>query len=1103
MEKKIANVVFYKFSGEQGIMQQACIFYEDGTVKNCMYEEGLEAAETIAQEEGSNKASFKEMINKNRIYVLSGKEFERRFKEFVKEEPAKVYIKNAIDEALASTTLGDLPMVRESANVIPLNNIINFNKDVKKETNVKPVIIPNLNNEKTTEKELVSLEEELENNQVEEIKAGEEIIMDSPLMAEDERVIDLPDLDEELEIDEDEKAADTKTRTKVTKTVIIPPIGIHPEERIEFPVEDEEVQREESNFFKAADNIEDLSSNDSEDSDIDLDEEIEEELDAARKKAPVEEADNEYNEGLVKRGLRKLKNGARKHWKKITAVVAAVAIAFGLYSCNARQSKSGEILDNNIGIHSLIGDDKDGNNKEASAQKNAENNATAKENLTNESFNGYTYQQLLEVTKNPVQKAEMIRIHDALVAYNDVFANAWVEKGKDIKAALSFEEMIALSQAYNQFTPQEIKAIFNGYGMRSADLENAYKTATLQLMGAHVIESREHPVDMSGIIIDEEGKAFYEKYHELFLTAKEAEGDAKIAAVEAFYNELHKDFPISDKVREEGISHADGRAQLKAYKLSVVPMVAAGEIMWQNLEIDNTLKGGVANYFLDFADFEGLTKEELLDRVAEGGNGVVYGDLDYFNDLGLCNYAEEQFDIVQQVTMSGCSNVDETNPLYEQYRDAMVDELTKAGNYVIDDEHRDLSQLDRFQEIVNWHFDIGPDGHYEYRVIEHTETWTRKREWTETEKHTKYRTETTTEHKPIPDDEKEKIDKQIEKENEKARKEAEKEAEKKRQEMQDEADKKTKENEKMIEEDEKDMQEKIDNANEKINNGETVNEKDFEDHDVDFDDKHSDDKGNLDDSVKDITTDDKNDQTGKDLPDPNKTGEEFDKKAPTNTNDPEKDYDVIIDEYEEEVTNPKTNNDEGSKKDETPKQEEKKDDSKVEEQEIEEHEEAPKQEEKKSEPKQEEKKSEPKQEEKKEEPKHEEKQEAPKQEEKKSEPKQEEKKEEPKHEEKQEAPKSEPKSEPKQEAPKSEPKSEPKQEAPKSEPKSEPKQEAPKSEPKHEEPKVEDQEIEEYEGEVTEKQVSYSSNEAKANAMVEAMAKANTEDESAKVLVRA
>jgi len=1083
MEKKIANLVFYKFLGEQGIMQQACIFYEDGSVKNCMYEEGLEVAEAIAKEEGTNKSSFKEMINKNRIYVLSGKEFERRFKEFVKEEPAKVYVKNTIEEMLANTTLGDLPMVRESANVIPLNKVIDFKKNVKAETKVNPTVIPNLEEEKKETKELVSLEEELENNKPEpEVKAGEEIIMDSPVKAEDERVIEIPDLDEELEIDEEEQAVETTPRKKVTKTVIIPPIGIHPEERIEFPVEDEEeVAKEEPSFFKAAENVEDLSSDDSNDSDIDLDEEIEEELDAARKKAPVEEPDNSYNEGLVKRGLRRLKNGVRKHWKAITAVVATVAIAFGLYSCNARQSKSGEISNNNIGIHSLIGDGKDnsngGNTREIEAQKDNKKTTKSQEKLTNESFYGYTYKQLLEVTKNKTQKAEMIRIHDALVAYNDVFANAWVEDGKDVKAALSFEEMIALSQAYNQFSPQEIKAIFNGYGIRSADLENSYKTAVLQLMGAHVIESREHPVDMSGIIIDEKGKAFYQKYHELFLTAKEAEGDQKVAAVEAFYNELHKDFPISDKVREEGISHADGRAELKAYKLSVVPMVAAGEIMWQNLEIDNTLKGGVANYFLDFANFEGLTKEELLDRVAEGGNGVVYGDLDYFNDLGLCNYAEEQFDIVQQVTMSGCSNVDEENPLYEQYRDAMVDELTKAGNYVIDDEHRDLSQLDRFQDIVNWHFDITPDGYYSYRVIENTETWTRKREWTTTEKHTKYRTETTTEHKPIPQEEKEKIDREIEKENQKRKKEAEKEAEKKRKEMQDEADRKTKENQEKIKEDEKDMQEKIDNANEKIKNGETVNEDDFGDHDVDFDDEHSDNNGNLDDSVKDITTDDKNDQTGKDLPDPNKTGEEFDKKAPTNTNDPEKDYDVIIDEYEE-VTNPKTNNDNGSKKEETPKQEEKKDDSKVEEQEIEEHEEAPKHEEKKEEPKQEEK-----HEEKKEEPKHEEKHEEPKHEEKKEEPKHEEKHEEPKHE------------EPKHEEKKEEPKHEEKHE--------EPKHEEPKHEEKKEEPKVEEQEIEEIEGEVTEHQVSQKSNEQKASEIVEAMAMVSSEEESAKVLVRA
>ncbi len=933
MEKKIANVVFYKFYGEQGIMQQACIFYEDGSVKNCMYEEGLEAAETIAAEEGSTKETFKQLINKNRIYVLSGKEFERRFQEFLikKEEPAKVYIKNSIDEALANTSLNELPMVRNEANVIPLENIITINnskEEVKEETKedkvdekeekVIPVVIPSVTNE---------IEEDIDEPVITD---GEEIIMPSPLteannIIEEDNDIEIPENNKDVELNEDKVEY---TNTKPTRKIVIPAIGIYPEEEIEIP---------DTTIAKAADKVEYFE----DDRDIDAPE-VEEE----------EELSQEVKEGFVKRGLRKLKNGTKKHWKKITAVVAAVALAFGLYSCAKHNTRDGEIIGNNIGIHSLLGNNDD--------QKNAEsfngpvNDKGVNEAVSNDNFDGYTYEQLLEVTQNKTQKDEMKRIHDTLRAYNDVFANAWIEDGKDVKAALSFEEMIALSQAYNQFSPTEIKAIFNGYGIRAYDLENAYKNGTLQLMAAHVIESREHPVDMSGIIISDEGKEFYAKYHELFLRAKEATGDDKVAAVEAFYSELHKDFPISDEIREEGISHADGRAQLEAYKLSVVPMVAAGEIMWQNLEVDHTLKGGVTEYFLDFADFEGLSKEDILDMATRNGNGVVYGDLDYFNDLGLCNFAEEQFDIVQQVTMSGCANEDDKNPLYEQYRAAIIDEFTKEGNYVIDDAHRDLSRLDRFQEIVNWHFGLTDEGYYTGQVIEHTETWTEKRTWTKTEKHTTYRTETTREHREMPQDEKDKIDREIEKENQKEKEKAEKEAEKERQKMQDEEDKKTEENKQKVEEENKDMQDKIDEANDKIEHGGTVNEDDFGDHDVDFDDQHSDKDGNLDDSVKDITTD----PTGsdQDLPDPNKTGEEFDKKAPTTTNDPEEDYDVIVEE-----TNPKTSTDTEKPKEEpkqeAPKQEEPK-------------QEAPKEEPKQEAPKQEAPKEEPKQEAPKEEPKH-------------------------------------------------------------------------------------------------------------------------------------
>ena len=84
MKKQIANVVFYKFNGEHNNMQQACIFYADGTVKNTTTEEGIEAANIIAKEENiKTKDALADLLNKKRIYTLTGKDFERRFKEFL------------------------------------------------------------------------------------------------------------------------------------------------------------------------------------------------------------------------------------------------------------------------------------------------------------------------------------------------------------------------------------------------------------------------------------------------------------------------------------------------------------------------------------------------------------------------------------------------------------------------------------------------------------------------------------------------------------------------------------------------------------------------------------------------------------------------------------------------------------------------------------------------------------------------------------------------------------------------------------------------------------------------------------------------------------
>ena len=78
--KKVQNVVFYKFYGEQGEMQQACLFYDDGTVAIATIEEGIEATYQIAKEEKiKTKEELKAMFNKNRVHLISGEELENRF----------------------------------------------------------------------------------------------------------------------------------------------------------------------------------------------------------------------------------------------------------------------------------------------------------------------------------------------------------------------------------------------------------------------------------------------------------------------------------------------------------------------------------------------------------------------------------------------------------------------------------------------------------------------------------------------------------------------------------------------------------------------------------------------------------------------------------------------------------------------------------------------------------------------------------------------------------------------------------------------------------------------------------------------------------------
>jgi len=546
------------------------------------------------------------------------------------------------------------------------------------------------------------------------------------------------------------------------------------------------------------------------------------------KKRAVEEANKskpKKEEGKFKKWFKKTFIG--KITKRVAALITAVTILFVPGCSNAKTEKGPEATPTTINETQEINTD----------------------DLIKEvtSFAG-----MLKLSKSDVQKIFMNNISESLDNFNIKFANAYVEKDKNIKAALSWDEVISLALVYNDYNKDQLIQIFNGADLNTTKLEDAYKTGVLQLMGAHVIETRENKVDMSSLLESQEAKDFYEKYHELFLKCKEATGQEQINRVNEFYQELYKDFPITEKVREEGIAHSDSRNSIETYKFSIIPMVSASEMLYQNLAIDKTLQ----------------------DKAVA-----------YLNDIGVCNRANDVIEKAALVNLSASKNNDYID--YNILKQAKITELIDEDAYVVDDAHRDLSELDSFKNKVNVSFTY-TNGTF---TGEYTTTTTKYRtETTSTTTNRSQAVSSTSENKVAAAERQ--ASSRLDAENAQARREAEKAADAEVKRQQEQADAERRQQEEKIAQDEKDLQDKINQANKDINNGQTVNEDDFGDHNVDFDNDHSDNKGNLNDSVKDVTTDGTGDKTNEPLPDPN-----ADDKGNSNSSS-----DQPIYEYEEPYT---------------------------------------------------------------------------------------------------------------------------------------------------------------------------------------------------------
>lgn len=282
--------------------------------------------------------------------------------------------------------------------------------------------------------------------------------------------------------------------------------------------------------------------------------------------------------------------------------------------------------------------------------------------ISNDDFNGLSYEQLSYITTDDTQQYGMQKISSFMDKYNIDFADKCLDaSAMDIRTALTWDEVNALNLAYNDYSQDQVKAMFND--AESMDFANAYKEGYLQLLGAYVLATDKNPVQLSQLIDSAEGKEFVDKYENSYYEAKNLTGDAKINSANIFLQKVIDDFSVNAKEKKD----------VESYKLAVAPIVGAAVSIFQDLEVNQ-------------ANLEEVTT--------------------YFNNLGLYDQAEKNLNMSKALT----GGESEENPTYQQFKNEKTKEQQMANVYYINDRSRDLSQLSSFQSVVEWHFKFDNNG---------------------------------------------------------------------------------------------------------------------------------------------------------------------------------------------------------------------------------------------------------------------------------------------------------------------------------------------------------------------------------------------------------
>ncbi len=462
-----------------------------------------------------------------------------------------------------------------------------------------------------------------------------------------------------------------------------------------------------------------------------------------------------------------------------------------------------------------------------------------------ETFNQNTasYITLVNNTKNEVKTKFMSNFNSFMGLFNGPFASTHKDADKSAKLCLSTEEAAASFLAYNgkSLTNEELAAIFDETKLDKGQLIENYKSGYLQLMLAGIVQTSPTRVDL--LINSDAGKAMYQKYEDMniaFNTATNESAKKEIAA--NFVSTTIKDFQL-DATKGNFEHQTIEDLGIKDSYTAVLPIIAAMHT--------KTINYGDKYSFTD-AQIEALNNEALCDLAAQN--------------------IEDAVTRLQMMQMLGKTAT--SDPSYANYMRAIKQDLKAKGNYELND--RDISVTELFKKQIGATGVVMRETKNSVQMVgpsTQTKTWSEsKTEKTGTKK-AKQNVSRDTAVKAVGKKEvkaaEKKVDQKYKDKTQENKEKAEKEADKKQKEQQAVEDEKGKEIDKKVDDYNQKVENEIKDTSDKHDAGDKVSG--TGDH-YQVDESHTDEEGNINNSVTDVTTDNSN-VSADPLPDPNAMGE--------------------------------------------------------------------------------------------------------------------------------------------------------------------------------------------------------------------------------------